>query len=212
MVSGLGYGLIKKDDEYYYNANYKGYTFQLKTISEDIEQNNYNVNVYEEYDEDGNGIGDPTEQEVEHWDIKDNDISESKLMVHLNDNIFNDEDYLTWCLENILGYAPSLIEETIKNDIDYNPAGTQWDYNGDVYIYDNDDTFKKRAIVWANENVTDEQLDVIINVRIDEIEDIDMENDTKIEKITKYLNTCGTDCGLYSTIKTTPDKKIIIKL
>ena len=87
MVNGLGYGLFSVAGEVYYNCNYRGTPFSLKAEIDDIVNTPDIITYYEEYDDDGNGVGEELSRKQNHYVIRDDDNSVWKIMKYFNENV-----------------------------------------------------------------------------------------------------------------------------
>ena len=56
-IPGLTFSPRIKDGTFYYECNYVGYKFEFNSPVGEIKEVDYDVNYYDSYDDDGNGIG-----------------------------------------------------------------------------------------------------------------------------------------------------------
>ena len=130
-MDGLGYGLIKVGDDYYYNCNYMGYSFTVKCGAEETEEDSYSVTYYDKYTETGEGIGEQKNKTVYYQKIVNDPNSQNIMMSYFNSDIKDSVPYLTKCAE-------SVGEEYGDVDFYADEAAVMAHYSGVDYTYNDD--------------------------------------------------------------------------
>lgn len=216
-MDGLGYSLSKKGENYFLECNYCGYHFQMSFDSQNVSSEDYEFIICD--DDTGETSGTETRQR-DIIGISDTEVT-NLIYAYMQSNILNSQDYVDWCVQDILGEDVSFVQEHEVTDADSSPCGTQWDYEGTVFVYSDNDCFIKRAVNWVVSTLSLQQFMQLASYTLqncsetydtEEYESLLYADEPNLRSLAeKHIEIFGADCGLYQKIKTAPDGKILLK-